>query len=177
MIGEINKMAIETKSGNIILDLEGQLKPRETYTDFRTPIFEALVGWEPIVTRLAPGNYFVVFESTRKQSAMNGSLIEKKLEEADAQAYREVSQMPGFRGYYRGQLDIKTRKCRSFCVWENEESARASGKQPKHQEAIRLTNGAYEQYDVKRYVVIGVKGSLRFEQVFPRRDQTTMKAN
>ena len=156
---------------DIPIPLEAQLSPNDQYTNFDVPIFKALNGWNTILPFLQPGNFLVVFESIRKPNATDNQPIGKLLEQADAAAYEEVTSMPGFLGYFRGPLDNTSGACRSFCIWEDEATAKISGQQPKHQDAVNLTSTAYDQYRVRRYTVVESNGQLMFEGVFPRRDQ------
>ncbi|HEX7041935.1 MAG TPA: hypothetical protein VF189_01685 [Patescibacteria group bacterium] len=148
-------------------DLEVILgEQREKYVDFNLPVYKIFSGWERLLPYLNDGNYFVVFESKRKRYP----LLDELLNFADYFAYREAKKMPGFRGYYRGELDKKTNLCRSFCVWDKRESARNSAKKPNHKKAMLLTKIAFDLYRIKRYIVKKKGKKVLFEEYIPQKN-------
>lgn len=146
--------------GLLPINLEDFIYSTKKHIDFSVSVREAFHGWENIDSYLETGNYFVIFESKRKE----GPIISILLFLADYFAHKEAKKMPGFRGYYRGQLDSTTRKCRSFCIWDKRECAVKSGKQPHHKKAMLLTKFAYYSYEVKRYIVTKRNGVIRLEK-------------
>lgn len=138
---------------------------RNKYVDFNLPVYKIFSGWDRLVPYLNDGNYFVVFESKRKRFPF----LDELLNFADYFAYREAKKMPGFRGYYRGELDKETHLCRSFCIWENRDSARVSAKQPNHRKAMLFTKFAFDLYRVRRYIVRKKGTKVVFRQYFPER--------
>ncbi len=138
---------------------------RDKYVDFNLPIYKVFRGWERLNPYLEQDNYFVVFESKRKRYPF----LDQLLDFADYFAYREAKKMPGFRGYYRGELDKETHLCRSFCVWDKKESARNSARQPKHRKAMLMTKVAFDLYRVKRYIVQKRKDKILFQEYIPER--------
>src|SRR5258706_12863678 len=147
-------------------DLEVILgEQRSKYVDFDLPIFKIFNGWEKLTPYLKNGNYFVVFESKRKRFPF----LDELLNFADYFAYREAKKTPGFRGYYRGELDRQTHLCRSFCIWDKKESAWKRAKQPNHRKAMLMTKFAFALYRVKRYIVKRNGDKISFSEYIPQR--------
>jgi len=147
-------------------DLEVILgEQREKYIDFNLPVYKIFDGWDRLLPYLKNGNYFVVFESKRKRFP----LLDELLEFADYFAYREAKKTPGFRGYYRGELDRATHLCRSFCIWDRKESAWKSAKQPNHKKAMLMTKFAFDLYRVRRYIVKRKGNKISFQEYIPKR--------
>lgn len=138
---------------------------RDKYIDFNLPIYKIFSGWERLDPFLEQDNYLVVFESKRKRFPF----LDELLNLADYFAYREAKKTPGFRGYYRGELDKETHLCRSFCVWDRRESAHKSAKQPNHKKAMLMTKFAFDLYRVKRYIVQKRKDKTLFQEYIPER--------
>src|SRR5579872_1155127 len=147
-------------------DLEVILgEQREKYVDFDLPVYKIFKGWNRLEPYLQDGNYLVVFESKRKRYPF----LDELLNFADYFSYREAKKMPGFRGYYRGELDKDTHRCRSFCVWQTRDSARTGAKQPNHRKAMLMAKFAFDLYRVKRYIVKKQGNKIGFKEYCPQR--------
>ncbi|HXS15341.1 MAG TPA: hypothetical protein VN711_04380 [Candidatus Saccharimonadales bacterium] len=154
------------KKNTFPFDLEIILgEERGKYIDFSIPIYQVFKGWDRLLPYLREGNYFVVFESRRKRFPF----LDELLNFADYFAYREAKKMPGFMGYYRGELDAQTHVCRSFCVWDKRESARKSARKPNHRRAMLLTKIAFDVYKVKRYLVKRKGSEISYVEYIPER--------
>lgn len=89
--------------------------------------------------------YLVVFRSVRRPAADLDLL-----REYDDRAYEEALRSGGLLHYFKGEANEQG-QCLSFCLWEDQESARRASGGKLHQDAARITAEMYESYRLERY--------------------------
>ncbi|KAF9049720.1 hypothetical protein BJ165DRAFT_941442 [Panaeolus papilionaceus] len=92
--------------------------------------------------------YCVVFRSKRKPASDGLSLYE-----ADKLAHEEAVQNGGLILYWYGIPNPKTGMNLATCIWQSRKHASAANSRPHHIKAMKLAAGAYQIYNLERYVL------------------------
>ena len=118
---------------------------------------ESSFNWHECFQSVDKGEwYLVVFRSKHCLDADEALLTE--LDNAASAAARET---PGFLHYFIG-TPRPTGECLSFCLWENQASARAGSAKPAHHKAIEQGMQSFEYYTLERHVITKTAHQLSF---------------
>ena len=100
--------------------------------------------------------YLVVFRSTLKAGADTAALMEH-----DARAHAAALESSALIHYFGGIPD-ESGNALSFCLWEDEDAAKAISKDRRHTDAMAMVQ-AYESYSVEKYNVHYANGDVRLK--------------
>jgi heme-degrading monooxygenase HmoA len=118
---------------------------------------ETSFNWEECFQAMENGEwYLVVFRSKHRLDADEALLTE--LDNGASAAARET---PGFLHYFIG-TPRATGECLSFCLWEDQASARAGSAKPAHHKAIQVGMQSFEYYTLERHVITKTVHQLSF---------------
>lgn len=118
---------------------------------------ESSFNWHECFKNVENGEwYLVVFRS--KHAADADEVLLTELDNAASTAARET---PGFLHYFIG-LPRATGECLSFCLWENQASARAGSAKPAHHKAIQHGMQSFEYYTLERHAITKTANQLSF---------------
>ncbi len=121
---------------------------------------ESSFSWHECFHNVESGEwYLVVFRSKHRHDADEALLTE--LDNTASAAARET---PGFLHYFIG-VPRATGECLSFCLWENQASARAGSAKPGHLKAVELGMQSFEYYTLERHVITKTANRLSFLRV------------
>ncbi|WRT66158.1 uncharacterized protein IL334_003111 [Kwoniella shivajii] len=101
--------------------------------------------------------YCVVFRSRRKPESANLSLYK-----ADREAHEEAVKNGGLVMYWYGVPD-HTGLNLATCIWQSRRHAIKAISGPKHMKAMKETEGAYETYQLERWVLSKKAGKRHLE--------------
>ena len=121
---------------------------------------ETSFNWHECFQDIENGEwYLVVFRSKHCLDADEALLTE--LDNAASEAARET---PGFLHYFIG-TPRATGECLSFCLWEDQASARAGSAKPAHHKAIQQGMQSFEFYTLERHVITKTDNQLSFQRL------------
>lgn len=103
--------------------------------------------------------YLVVFRSKHRADADECLLT--RLDNDAAEAARGT---PGFHYYFIGTPRV-TGECLSFCLWDNQSSAKLGAAHSAHRNAMELGIKFYEYYTLERYVIQKSSDGLSFSRL------------
>ncbi|WWC89536.1 uncharacterized protein L201_004460 [Kwoniella dendrophila CBS 6074] len=101
--------------------------------------------------------YCVVFRSRRKPESSNLSLYK-----ADREAHEEAVKNGGLIMYWYGVPD-HTGMNLATCIWQSRRHAIKAISGPKHMQAMKETQGAYETYQLERWILSKKSGKRHLE--------------
>lgn len=128
--------------------------------DYMLLPIEAGFDWTACFSAIDAGEwYLVVFRSKHRPEADEALLTQ--LDNAAAEAARMT---PGFHHYFIG-TPRSTGECLSFCLWDDQASARQGASHAAHRSAMELGIQFYEYYTLERYNVQKNSGILSFLQL------------
>lgn len=129
-------------------------QPRAHYA--RVPYDEAF-NWDRLLLPYETDRewYCVVFRSLRRPSSESLSLYA-----ADRAAHEEAVKNGGLVMYWYGVPDVVTGENLATCIWQSRRHAINAISGPKHREAMRHAAGAYEKYELERWVLSKRAGEL-----------------
>ena len=118
---------------------------------------ETSFSWNECFQNVERGEwYLVVFRSKHRLGSDEALLTE--LDNGASAAARET---PGFLYYFIG-TPRTTGECLSFCLWENQQSARSGSSHAAHRTAIEQGMHFFEYYALERYVIQKTSNQLSF---------------
>ena len=118
---------------------------------------ESSFNWHECFKNVENGEwYLVVFRSKHRLDA-----DEALLTELDNNASAAARETPGFLHYFIG-TPRATGECLSFCLWNDQASARAGSAKPAHHRAIQIGMESFEFYTLERHVITKTANQLSF---------------
>lgn len=123
-------------------------QPVATSEDYMLLPIEAGFTWAECFEPVDRGDwYLVVFRCKHRADA-----DEALLTQLDADAIAAASETPGLHFYFAG-TPRATGECLSFCLWDNQTSARAASAHAAHRKAMEIGVEHYEYYTLERYFI------------------------
>ncbi|KAF8507467.1 hypothetical protein BU17DRAFT_57437 [Hysterangium stoloniferum] len=99
--------------------------------------------------------YCVAFRSLRKDGSDGHPLYE-----ADKLAHEEAVQNGGLIMYWYGVPSPETGLNLATCIWQSRQHAILANSRPNHIQAAKLAKGAYEIYNLERYILRKRQGEI-----------------
>ncbi|HEX2619257.1 MAG TPA: antibiotic biosynthesis monooxygenase [Phototrophicaceae bacterium] len=141
-----------------VLTLTPNLQSPQPVTDryMLLPVEEGF-SWQNCFSAIDAGEwYLVVFRCKHRPDA-----DEALLTHLDAFAGAAARLTPGFLYYFPG-TPAPTGECLSFCLWTDQQAARAGASHPSHRDAMSRGVAFYEYYDLERHQIRKQDGHLIF---------------
>lgn len=135
------------------------IEPQAITDEYMLLPIEKGFNWEDCFAHVDVGQwYLVVFRSKHRANANEALLT--VLDNAASAAARET---PGFLFYFIG-TPLPTGECLSFCLWQDEASARQGSAHHAHRAAIQHGMGEFECYQLERYDIRKGNGHITFSR-------------
>ncbi len=135
-------------------------QPYAVTPDYMVLPVETSFSWPDCFRDIQQGEwYLVVFRSKHRLDA-----DEELLTVLDDAASAAARQTPGFLFYFIG-VPRPTGECLSFCLWQDQTSARAGSARPEHHQAIEKGMESFEYYTLERYIITKADNTLSFNRL------------